>query len=107
MIRKVIWGQKLLIWALVLNIASLVLVGTVHAGFMFVYLGSGIVACVGIAKLKGQVLTAGQVWVYCTGVVIPAPGLNLLVMAIVSSMTTTYLESHNVPVGLFGGKFPD
>ena len=102
-IEDVVDGQKLIIWAILLNILTAVLVTTVGEIFGLVGIGAFVLAIVGIVKLAdGLGYSLGIKIVLFVLAFVPV--VSLLTLAILSGRATQALRAAGYTVGLFGAR---
>ena len=117
----VITGQKLLIYAIIVNLCGLPLLVVANAFLggtteepvvttsfvvvlvlaLLILLASGIAAAIGILRM-GAVLFPASKSMYAIGSLIPLVGLAVMFTA--KAAATTYITERGVTVGFFGAK---
>ena len=102
---EVIQGQKLVLYAILILMASVVLSMVVHEYFVYAGFISTILGIVGITKMAaGLGYGASARVLFIVGVLVPIPLLRLLLLLYLNDKATKFLRQNGYRIGLFGAR---
>lgn len=102
-VQKVISGQKLILYAILLNIGANILAARIPLIGVVAFLVAAVMAITGLAKVcTGLRYHIAATVIFCVLMIVPL--LNLIVLLLVNQKATARIREAGYEVGLMGAK---
>lgn len=102
-VQKVISGQKLMLYAILLNIGANILTARIPLIGVIVFLIAAVMAITGLAKVcMGLRYHIAAIVIFCVLMIVPL--LNLVVLLLVNQKATARIREAGYEVGLMGAR---
>jgi hypothetical protein len=102
-VQKVISGQKLILYAILLNIGANILAARIPMVGIVAFLAAGVMAISGLAKVcTGLRYHVAAIVAFCLMMIVPL--LNLVVLVMINHKATARIRDAGYEVGLMGAK---